>query len=133
MSKDKKQDLINTLYNTKLSALDNIRYNVDKLKSPQFRNDSGYDYDLRGYWEENRTFPKNGHLPDTYKKPNHITFSADSKYSNGNHVGGTWQQNNLGSWQFTPSTFNLSQYSPEQYIDYFNRFEQGNNVILPSN
>ena len=100
------------------------------MLSPAFRGDSGIDYDLRGYWLQNQSFPKQGHLPDTFKKPNHITFSTHSQYSNGDTQGGQWQQLPDGSWTFTPSAYNLTQYSPEQYQDYFNKYEQGNKVIL---
>ncbi len=45
-------------------------------------NDSGADYDLRGAFKAGlRPSPKNGHWPDTFKKPNHETFSVESKYA----------------------------------------------------
>lgn len=36
------------------------------------------DYDLRGAWKADAKAAANGHLPDTWKKPNHPTFSNES-------------------------------------------------------
>lgn len=45
-------------------------------------NDSGADYDLRGAFRAGVTpDPKSGHWPDTFKKPNHPTFSDESIYA----------------------------------------------------
>lgn len=128
---DNKQKLISAIYNTKLPLIDEMKYRFDKFNSPAFRNDKGYDYDLRGYWQEKRSFPKNGHLPDTHKNPTHITYSTDSKYNSPTQQGGQWQDLGNGNWSFTPSEYNLQMYSPQEYIDYFQRFEPGNQVILP--
>lgn len=57
------------------------------------------DYDMRGYWKE--TGGKdisniNNNLPETYKRPNHPTFSTESKYAQGEYkdkygdLAGTW-------------------------------------------
>lgn len=44
--------------------------------------DSGEDYDLRGAFKAGLTpDPQTGHWPDTFKKPNHPTFSDQSKYA----------------------------------------------------
>lgn len=43
--------------------------------------DSGADYDLRGAFQAGVTRSDNGHFPDTFKKPNHPTFSNQSKYA----------------------------------------------------
>lgn len=42
--------------------------------------DSGDDYDLRGAFKAGLSPDSNGHWPDTYKKPNHPTFSDQSIY-----------------------------------------------------
>ena len=79
-----------------------------------------YDYDMRGAWNSGAAQAENGHFPDTYKKPNHPTFSDQSIYNNsptpegGRYVGGTWDQVN-GQDRFTPtaemlrSTHSLNQ------------------------
>lgn len=53
--------------------------------------DSGQDYDLRGAFSEGTDRDPSGHLPDTWKKPNHPTFSNESiyaKYGNPGHWNG---------------------------------------------
>ena len=64
--------------------------------------------------------PETGHLPDTYKKPNHITFSNESRYANGQ--GGEWIQTPNG-WQFTPSEQTLNRYGKEKLKNYFLNYE----------
>lgn len=59
-----------------------------------------------------------GHWPDTYKLPNHITFSTDSKYSNPKTPGGTWREVN-GKWHYKPSTYVISQHGEENLRRYF--------------
>lgn len=45
-------------------------------------NDSGVDYDLRGAFKAGlRPDSRSGHWPDTFKKPNHPTFSDQSIYA----------------------------------------------------
>lgn len=44
-------------------------------------NDSGQDYDFRGAFKSGLTPGADGHWRDTYKKPNHETFSDESIYS----------------------------------------------------
>lgn len=66
-------------YDTKLSREDEVKYQVWKNKNAP--NDSGEDYDLRGAYKEGMTRSSNNHLSDKYKKPNHPTFSDESKYA----------------------------------------------------
>lgn len=62
--------------------------------------DSGQDYDLRGAYQAGFTpDPMTGHWPDEFKKPNHPTFSDQSRYA----ILQPWS---AGSWQgetFTPN------------------------------
>ena len=56
-------------------------------------NDSGEDYDLQGAFMEGLApDPRTGHWSDKYKKPNHPTFSVESKYAVGAdaNLAGTW-------------------------------------------
>jgi hypothetical protein len=80
-----------------------------------------HDYDLEGYYSSLKASPIDGagHLPDTFKKPNHPTFSNQSKY----HVpviqhGGNWE----GS-TFTPSEHNLENMGRSNLQSYFNQVE----------
>lgn len=50
-------------------------------KAANAPNDSGGDYDLRGAFQAGISRSANGHFPDTFKKPNHPTFSNQSKYA----------------------------------------------------
>lgn len=74
-------------YDTKLSPDDEQRFLAWKQQyAPR---DSGQDYDLRGAYQEGlQPDPETGHWPDTYKKPNHETFSDESKYAN--YRAGKW-------------------------------------------
>lgn len=90
-----------------------------------------HDYDLRGAWLSGAATASNGHLPDTFKKPNHPTFSDQSQYSSLDRPGGAWSQALGGSWAFTPSSHNLRQFSPEALQQYWQRAEPGNRLILP--
>lgn len=53
-----------------------------KWKQTYAPKDSGDDYDLRGAFKAGlKPDPETGHWPDTYKKPNHPTFSDQSIYA----------------------------------------------------
>lgn len=89
------------------------------------------DYDYRGWWEENKGADvKEGvHFVDKYKKPNHITFSDESKYSDNEKKGGKWRQ--VGDkWEFHPSDFNLKQHSRAELESYFNKNEPNSTIVF---
>lgn len=73
------------------------------------------DYDMRGAWLANTGQSGNGHYPDTFKKPNHPTFSDQSRYHNtdsplgGKFVGGSWGRSADGKDTYTPSREMVSQ------------------------
>ena len=76
-------------FNTKLNPADETAFTSWKTKyAPK---DSGDDYDLRGAFKAGlQPDVKTGHWPDTFKKPNHPTFSDQSKYA---------PYGNPGSWK----------------------------------
>lgn len=79
-------------YNTPLGLNKEIQFQIAKANSP-FANDSGYDYDLRGYWLQNKNLnpeDSRGHISDAYKKPNHETFSIYSNYYTGQPYAIDW-------------------------------------------
>ena len=86
---------------------------INALKRKWQTEDIGEDtYDYRSLLKNdprtayNVLYDKNGaHFPDTYKFPTHPTFSTESKYSNGSTPGGTWIQNNNGTWVFHHSPY----------------------------
>jgi hypothetical protein len=80
-------------YDTKLSPDDEADFK--KYKAEYAPNDSGQDYDLRGAFKAGITpSPEDGHWPDTFKKPNHPTFSVESKYATGPDKAraGSWSE-----------------------------------------
>ncbi len=98
-------------------------------------------YDMQGYWlnegRQNKSYEVNipekpsDHYPDTYKKPNHPTFSDDSIYhGQSGFIGGHWEQ--VGKkWKFTPSKTNLSFNSPQRLFEYFRRTDPDSTLVLP--
>lgn len=96
MAKEKK-------YETKLSKTDEKSFE-DWFKNSKDNGvihpkDDGYDYDFRGFWKDNiknndgnSEYSQETHFPDTYKKPNHETFSVESKYAKGSmkKYAGSW-------------------------------------------
>lgn len=96
-----------------------------------------YDYDLQGWWKQNSQDTSDGpqlsgaHLTDTFKKPNHPTFSTFSQYHgvDGNE-GGQWEKKG-SAWKFTPGKTNLKNFSPDELSSYFRKVEPGNEVALP--
>ncbi len=77
-------------YNTKMSPDEEKGF--QKWKSRMAPRDSGEDYDLRGAYKSQAAQAKNGHWPDTYKKPNHPTFSNESRYA-------PYAPNKAGRWE----------------------------------
>lgn len=78
-------------YDTALKPGEEAAFQVWKKKyAPQ---DSGADYDLRGAWKAGlKPDPRSGHWPDTYKKPNHPTFSDQSQYAKDRpDLAGRWE------------------------------------------
>ena len=81
-------------YNTPLNVEDELNFQLAKHNSP-FKYDSGWDYDLRGFWKKYGNLQPqatNGHLTDEFKKPNHETFSNQSKFYNGQDWAVDWNK-----------------------------------------
>jgi len=117
-------------YNTKLSTGDETKYKQWQQQQSQIvgRNLSAdeRDYDMRGFWKANPTFSyadPSQHLNDTYKKPNHPTFSNESIYSGKDgYVGGQWVEDN-GNWNYVASPTNLQMRSEADLQEYFKKHE----------
>lgn len=86
-----------------------------------------YDYDLRGLWKGGGTFDgETGHARDTYKKPNHMTFSDQSKYDGAEGIkGGKWSTRD-GQDVYTVSK--TSRKNKKRLEEYFKQYEP--NVML---
>lgn len=99
---------------------------------PSGMDQTGKDYDLQGAYLAGLNTADNGHLPDTFKKPNHPTFSDQSKYSGqGLGIGGTWTQAGDGSWQFQLSPDQLNMTSAQALQNYFKTYEPDSRLIMP--
>ena len=116
-------------YNTKLSPKEEAQFKKWAKKNKRLAD--LYDYDLRGFWKEGGEFADNGHGADTYKKPNHPTFSDQSRYHDPKMTpGGSWMESD-GQVSFTPSAYNLQNMSPQMLSDYFQKYEPGVTLVLP--
>jgi hypothetical protein len=71
---------LSTKYNTPIAPTQRKAYN-EWLSTLAPKQRSLYDYDLQGAFLAGATPSENGHLPDTFKKPNHPTFSDQSQYA----------------------------------------------------
>jgi hypothetical protein len=86
-------------YDTPLTDEEEKQY---QAWSQEHGNPGTSDYDMRGFWKSGEAQADNGHYPDTFKKPNHPTFSDESMYSGKNgEEGGHWEQVDGDHWKFT--------------------------------
>lgn len=122
-------------FNTALSPDDERKFRVWQSMNPRLGNT--YDYDARGFWKAGRATASNGHGGDTWKKPNHPTFSTYSQYSTPQEAGGTWvatgKKNPDGQPQqvFWGAPRNLKGQSVSELSQYFKDEEPGNQVVMP--
>ena len=109
-------------------------------KKPEgFKNGGQPDYDVDSYnravksGDIEDTMANGGHGPDTFKLPNHPTFSEESVHSTPEKSGGRWQQGDEDRWYFHPSEHNLKNKSPEELGEYFtNQEKKGTHLVLPT-
>lgn len=89
------------------------------------------DYDLRGAFASDAKKATNGHLPDTWKKPNHPTFSRESMYSGvDGDAGGEWRDAGNGKWVYYASPGNVANMGADGLQSYFNRVEPDSSLVL---
>ncbi len=118
-------------YNTTLSPYEEHRFHAWAYANDKLGDLA--DYDLRGAWQQSGgAVDARGHGPDTFKKPNHPTFSNESIYDGAEGVsGGRWQQTGKDAWNFLATPGNLKYRSPAELKQYFNEVEPGVQLILP--
>lgn len=121
-------EIVAALFDTPLSAKDEARFRAS-YPDPH----DTEDYDMRGAFKAGVTAAGNGHYPDTYKKPNHPTFSSESQYSTPEHAGGRWMQAPNGHWIFMASPWNMNNLGPQGLLDYFQQREPDSIPVLPIN
>lgn len=85
------------------------------------------DYDMRGAWKSGAAQGDDDHFPDTYKKPNHPTFSDESQYHGADgHKGGRWIYDEDGKPVAFEQSETNAKYWPDWAIkDYLERVEPG--------
>lgn len=106
-------------YNTELSPDEEAKF--QKWAKDKGHDGDVYDYDLRGAYKEGAGQSDNGHFTDKYKKPNHPTFSDQSKYHKvDGHEGGRWDEVG-GKTSFTAGPTN--HLSTEELKRYFKQVE----------
>lgn len=78
---------------TLLPLRQKIGYQLDKSLTRPY--DTGYDYDLRGFYNKYKTLQPhstNRHLTDEFKYVIHPTFSNESKFYNGQSFAIDWSK-----------------------------------------
>jgi hypothetical protein len=93
------------------------------------------DYNTHDAWMAGLTPDARGHLPDTFKLPNHITYSDESVYSKvpGAPEPGKWRQENK-QWVFYASPTNIQNAGGRQdLVNYFKKYEPDSLLVLPDN
>jgi hypothetical protein len=82
-------------YDTQLTPVEEKAFQQWKAKYAPA--DSGEDYDYRGAFKAGATPGEDGHWVDTFKKPNHPTFSNESQYARGADAAkaGHWEGDNF--------------------------------------
>lgn len=140
-------------YNTPLDPGQEFGYGQWlQLQSAMRNRDVGrdnFDYDMRGAYQQAQptpqypstfTLPEQGdaapnpeaHFTDTFKKPNHPTFSDQSmNQGRDGQVGGTWASAG-GQTYFQPGPANLQQWGQGPLQDYFKQAEPDVALIPPS-
>lgn len=119
-------------YDTILGSQEEEKFQDWKTKNAP--NDTGADYDLRGAYKANLSRDsEEAHLPDTFKKPSHPTFSDQSKYSTPDAPGGKWEKlddNNDHSWTFAPSAENYKHRSLDDIQDYLKNTDPDVKLVM---
>lgn len=128
-----KNDLTDS-YNTPLEDDAGPSSHLQESFNRKYGRNDFYDYDMQGFHKAypDAVLDKDTHYPDTWKKPNHPTFSNESIYhGKDNHEGGQWDLEG-GRYSFSPGRTNLKYHSTQDLIDYFQKYESKNQLILPS-
>ena len=117
-------------FNTALSPQEEQAFQAWLVKTGRQRDLA--DYDLRGAWKAGAAADHRGHLPDTFKKPNHPTFSNESIYASGKYPGGEWIDQGGGKWTFQASPWNVQNYGASDLQSYFSKVEPDSKLVLPT-
>ena len=122
-------------YNTSLSDIDRRGlYDFLMQLSMQSGANRYYDmndYDMAGAYLSGAQPGENAHFTDEFKKPNHPTFSTESKYNGADgKYGGQWSEND-GQTSFKPSQWNIQNMGLPALQDYFDKVEPDAKLDVP--
>lgn len=93
------------------------------------------DYNLHDAWLSGMQPNARGHLPDTFKMPNHITYSDESVYSKakGAPPPGRWDGDDKTGWTFFASPTNVQNAGGvDKLQEYFKNKEPDSLLVLPN-
>lgn len=118
-------------FNTELKPEEEKKFRRWIQTAPMYlRRNHSYDYDLRGAWKAG-VIKLGKRLPEMFKKPNHPTFSTESKYHSRYYFsGGNWQRINELQYAFVPSEHNLRMYNKKELLAYFKANEPNNVLVI---
>lgn len=119
-------------YNTELTSSEEADFSKWAAKESQKQgrdilNDMGA-YDVKGFWKSGdyKNMDSDNHGTDTWKKPNHPTFSNQSKYHGADGwYGGNWTDKT----GYQPSKQTLETYGPD-YYNWMFKSEPGRSEYL---
>lgn len=119
------------MFNTPLNQGEQFLFKRWQMQNPGLSNTR--DYDAQGFWQAGGAPAANGHGIDTYKKPNHPTFSNQSQYSGQNtgYYGGAWDQTG-DQFTFQPTAQQMRMWPQPALAQYFQQREPGNTLLQPS-
>lgn len=128
-------------FNTELTPEETFKYHdwldQESKKAGRDKSNDVIDYDMQGFFKDGQAFSdENGHGSDLYKKPNHPSFSNESKYhgtedQNGKWEGGQWSKEGEEK-TFTPSRTMLGKtHTADGMQSYFRDREPDYTLILP--
>lgn len=125
-------------FNTELSPSEESKFTdwAMQQRSAAGRDVMGdqFDYDIRGWWKKhgNQDLVEGVHLEDEFKKPNHPTFSNESKYhGTDGYEGGEWIGDEKSGYSFKPGKTNMEMMSSQELKDYFAKVEPDTKLLLP--
>lgn len=129
-------------YNTPVPPARQAQYQQWRAALPS-QLQSQRDYDLQGAFQNGTNADPRQHMTDDFKKPNHPTFSTQSKYNgvDGN-VGGSWvdapglpardpKNEDSKPAFYQPSATNQQYKSPTGLQQYFEDPRVGDTNVIP--
>jgi hypothetical protein len=130
-------------YNTPLNAQEQAKYKQWIPQSEALHQrpltDDNIDYDMQGYAKSLGFKPwQPGHGVDTFKKPNHMTFSDQSRYhgtpdpvNGGANQGGHWFSTAPQIPAYQPSVKSAAYQGAERMKNYFQKYEPDYQLMEP--